>query len=113
MTLKLDPVFADGMILQAGKTVKICGNGNGEVKITLGELCHRLTYPCKQGRQGRKELHKEAEDAGAAFCKALAVFLAYAFGQHLTGKEHHNSGDNRTYRNGAQSPALCYGYGYN
>ena len=34
--LKLDPIFADGVILQAGKAVRISGSGDGTVCIRLG-----------------------------------------------------------------------------
>ena len=36
--LTFNPIFADNAILQAGKAVRICGTGEGEIEVTLGSL---------------------------------------------------------------------------
>jgi sialate O-acetylesterase len=36
--LTFNPIFADNAILQAGKAVRICGNGEGEIEVILGSL---------------------------------------------------------------------------
>ena len=81
---------------------------DGDLAVAGGELRGCLTYPCQQLRERGEKLHKEAEHRRAGESESIAVLLCDALGEHLTGKEHNDSGNDRTYRHGANAPFLCY-----
>ena len=45
---KFNPIFSNGAILQAQKPVRVCGIGDGELRVTLGALL--LTTTAKDGK---------------------------------------------------------------
>lgn len=40
--LKFDPIFSNGAILQAEKPVRVCGFGEGEITVSLGDLTENV-----------------------------------------------------------------------
>ena len=85
--------------------------GHADLRVAPGQACGGVADLGQRGGQGSEERHQHFERAGVGERKSLAVALGDALGEHFTGKEDHNGGDQRADGYCAQSPAGGNGHG--
>ena len=78
--------------------------GDGDLRLARGQGGGAAPDQGQQGGEGPEQDHEEAQGPGGGLAEPLRILFGDALGQHLPGKEDHDSGHDGAHGHGAQPP---------